>query len=326
MSGVLQSIKHILKPGQSTITREQVFNDLFAQADKSKQFVIDPQAIVTRQNNPELNQVLHQAQAFAQRQLSQQVDRGAYEFDQLLGRVGITSNLSETLKYPTTHYVLEPGVYYKRQHKLPTNQVRPTTESPGVIQEFIGFKDTPMMDWDVAGPYHAERNATIRHLGDVEDRIQNYLKQNPETTLKLYQSPGGYRAFDLTNRQSPIEYNPSFELLDVDPDYRVISQQKPDVLKYQGSIAVNDTERFNSRINPKVGRVDWVAQPIAEIAGANATVDPTSIRRVRMYHDEPIQQNFLTGVAQAAGFNKLKENLPTASQFLQKQIQAYLGL
>ena len=25
-------------------------------------------------------------------------------------------------------------------------------------------------------------------------------------------------------------------------------------------------------------------------------------------------------------FNKLKENLPTASQFLQKQIQAYLGL
>jgi hypothetical protein len=326
MNGVLQSIKHILNSGQSTITREQVFNDLFAQANKSKQFVINPETIVTRQNNPELNQVLHNTQAFAQRQLSQQVDRGAYELDQLLGRVGITSNLSETLKYPTTHYVLEPGVYYKRQHKLPTNQVRPTPKSPGVIQEFIGFKDTPMMDWDVAGPYHAEKNATIRHLGDVEDRIQNYLSQNPETTLRLYQSPGGYRAFDLTNRQSPIEYNPSFELLDVDPDYRVISQQKPDVLKYQGSIAVNDTERFNSRINPKVGRVDWVAQPIAEIAGANATVDPTSIRRVQQYHDEPIQQNFLKGAAQTAGFNKLKENLPTASQFLQKQIQSYLGL
>jgi hypothetical protein len=166
------------------------------------------------------------AQQFAQRTLSQHIDPGALALDELLGGVGIRSNLSETLKYPTTHYVLEPGVYYKRQHKLPTGQPRMTQQSPGVIQEFIGFKDTPMMDWDVAGPYHAERNATIRHLGDVEDRIQNYLSQNPEATLRLYQSPGGYRAFDLTTRQSPTGYNQAFELLDVDPDYRIISQQR----------------------------------------------------------------------------------------------------
>jgi hypothetical protein len=183
-----------------------------------------------------------------------------------------------------------------------------------------------MMDWDVAGPYHAERNATIRHLGDVEDRIQNYLQQNPEATIKLYQSPGGYRAFDLTTRQTPTQYNPAFELLDVDPDYRIISQQKPNVLKYEGSIPVNDTERFNSRINPKLGRVDWVAQPIAEISGTQAIVNPESMRRVRVYHDEPIERNFLSGQAQAAGFAKVKENLPTASQFLQKQIRSYLGL
>jgi hypothetical protein len=178
----------------------------------------------------------------------------------------------------------------------------------------------------VAGPYHAERNATIRHLGDVEDRIQNYLQQNPQATIKLYQSPGGYRAFDLTTRQTPTQYNPAFELLDVDPDYRMISQQRPSVLRYEGSIPVNDTERFNSRINPKLGRVDWVAQPIAEIAGSQATIDPESMRRVRVYHDEPIERNFLTGQAQAAGLTKVKENLPTASQFLQNQIRSYLGL
>jgi len=34
----------------------------------------------------------------------------------------------------------------------------------------------------------------------------------------------------------------------------------------------------------------------------------------------------LRGEAQAAGIRKVKENLPTASQFLQKQIQSYLGL
>jgi hypothetical protein len=324
MNGALQSIGRVLNPSRSSITKEELFNQLFSQA--KQRFAIEPGPIVTRQNNSDLTQALHKSQQFAQRTLQRHVDAGALELDRLLGSVGIPSNLSETLKYPTTHYVLEPGVYYKRQHKLPANQPRPTIQSPGVIQEFIGFKDTPMMDWDVAGPYHAERNATIRHLGDVEDRIQNYLQQNPEATIKLYQSPGGYRAFDLTTRQSPTQYNRAFELLDVDPDYRIISQQKPDVLKYEGSIPVNDTERFNARINPKGGRVDWVAQPIAEIKGTQAVVDPESMRRVRVYHDEPIERNFLSGQAQAAGIEKVRENLPTASQFLQQQIRSYLGL
>lgn len=324
MKGVLKSISNIINPIAEPITRQQFFDQLFAQS--KQKFVIDPVSVVSRQNNPELHQALLKSQQFAQRTLNQHVDQGALELDQLLGNIGIRSNLSETLKYPTTHYVLEPGVYYKRQHKLPVGQARLTQQSPGVIQEFVGFKDTPMMDWDVAGPYHAERNATIRHLGDVEERIQNYLAQNPEATLRLYQSPGGYRAFDLTTRQSPIGYNQAFELLDVDPDYRMISQQRPDVLHYQGSIPVNDTERFNVRINPKVGRVDWVAQPIAELRGTQAIVDPVSERRVRTYHDDPIQQNFLRGQAQAQGIEKVKENLPTASQFLQKQIRNYLGL
>jgi len=324
MKGVLKSLGTALNPSGASISKQQFFDNLFAQTNQ--RFGIDPVAIVGRQNNPELHQALQKAQQFAQRTLSQHIDPGALALDELLGGVGIRSNLSETLKYPTTHYVLEPGVYYKRQHKLPTGQPRMTQQSPGVIQEFIGFKDTPMMDWDVAGPYHAERNATIRHLGDVEDRIQNYLSQNPQATLRLYQSPGGYRAFDLTTRQSPTGYNQAFELLDVDPDYRIISQQRPDVLRYEGSIPVNDTERFNARVNPKVGRVDWVAQPIAELRGTNSIVDPVSERRVREYHDNPIQQNFLFGQAQAQGIQKVKENLPTASQFLQKQIQSYLGL
>ena len=324
MKGVLQSIGRVLNSSGSSITKEELFDQLFAQS--KQRFVIDPATVVSRQNNGDLTQALQKSQQFAQRTLQQHIDTGALELDRLLGSVGIPSNLSETLKYPTAHYVLEPGVYYKRQHKVPVGQPRPTVQSPGVIQEFIGFKDTPMMDWDVAGPYHAERNATIRHLGDVEDRIQNYLQQNPQATIKLYQSPGGYRAFDLTTRQTPTQYNPAFELLDVDPDYRMISQQRPSVLQYEGSIPVNDTERFNSRINPKLGRVDWVAQPIAEIAGAQATIDPESMRRVRVYHDEPIERNFLTGQAQAAGLGKVKENLPTASQFLQNQIRSYLGL
>ena len=106
----------------------------------------------------------------------------------------------------------------------------------------------------------------------------------------------------------------------------MISQQRPDVIKYEGTIPVNDTERFNARINPKLNRVDWVAQPIALIKGTQSTIDPESRRRVSVYHDEPIEKNFLTGQAQAAGIEKVKENLPTASRFLQEQIKSYLGL
>jgi len=324
MNGALKSINQIINPARSSITKEELFNQLFSQA--KQKFAIEPGPIVTRQNNGDLTQALHKSQQFAQRTLQQHIDTGALELDRVLGSMGVRSNLSGTLKYPTTHYILEPGVHYKRQHKLPADQSRATVQSPGMIQEFIGFKDTPMMDWDVAGPYHAERNATIRHLGDVEERIQNYLTQRPDATIKLYQSPGGYRAFDLTTRQSPIQYNSSFDLLDVDPDYRMISQQKPDVLKYEGTIPVNDTEVFNARINPKLNRVDWVAQPIALIQGTQSIIDPESSRRVRVYHDEPIEKNFLTGQAQAAGLEKVKENLPTASQFLQQQIRSYLGL
>lgn len=324
MNGVLKSIKEIINPARSSITKEEFFNQLFSQA--KQKFVIEPEPIITRQNNGDLTQALHRSQQFAQRTLQQHIDTGALEFDHIFRSMGIHSNLSETLKYPTVHYILEPGVSYKRQHKLPQNQTRPTIESPGTIQEFIGFKDTPMMDWDVAGPYHAERNATIRHLGDVEDRVQNYLAQRPDATIKLYQTPGGYRAFDLTTRQSPIQFNSSFDLLDVDPDYRMISQQRPNVIKYEGTIPVNDTERFNARINPKLNRIDWVAQPIAEIKRTQSVVDPESMRRVRMYHDEPIEKNFLTGQAQTAGIEKVKENLPTASRFLQEQIKSYLGL
>ena len=324
MNGALKSIGQIINPARSSITKEELFNKLFSQANQK--FAIEPGPIVTRQNNGDLTQALHKSQQFAQRTLQQHIDTGALELDRVLGSMGVRSNLSGTLKYPTTHYILEPGVHYKRQHKLPQNQTRPTIESPGTIQEFIGFKDTPMMDWDVAGPYHADRNATIRHLGDVEERVQNYLRQRPDATIKLYQSPGGYRAFDLTTRQSPLEYNSSFDLLDVDPDYRMISQQRPDVIKYEGTIPVNDTERFNARINPKLNRVDWVAQPIALIKGTQSTIDPESRRRVSIYHDEPIEKNFLTGQAQTAGIEKVKENLPTASRFLQEQIKSYLGL
>ena len=35
-----------------------------------------------------------------------------------------------------------------------------------------------MMDWDTPGPYHADANATVRHLGDVEELVRDYTSRH----------------------------------------------------------------------------------------------------------------------------------------------------
>ena len=132
MNGVLKSIGQIINPARSSITKEELFNQLFSQT--KQKFAIEPGPIVTKQNNGDLTQALHNSQQFAQRVLQQHVDAGALELDRVLGSIGVRSNLSGTLKFPTTNYVLEPGVHYKRQHKLPVGQSRATVQSPGTRQ------------------------------------------------------------------------------------------------------------------------------------------------------------------------------------------------
>ena len=94
MNGALKSISQIINPARSSITKEELFNKLFSQANQK--FAIEPGPIVTRQNNGDLTQALQKSQQFAQRTLQQHIDTGALELDRVLGSIGVRSNLSGT--------------------------------------------------------------------------------------------------------------------------------------------------------------------------------------------------------------------------------------
>ena len=303
-------------------------------------YAIDIQNVIAQQNNPQLNQQLVRSQQHQQKLLNQPA-RPQIE-GQLIGGLNrtpaglflgglIPQDLS---KYPGVNYLgsTDPNVYYRRQHKLMGADARPTAERPGKIMEFVGTEQVPMADWDFPGPDHPANSITnVRTLGDAEERLQQYVSQNPEAAFRLYRTPGGIRAWDLTTQATPGQYNRAFKELEVDPNYAQISQQdsgqKLKFLRGTPFARPQDARVFFSRISPKPGRIDYVAQPIGEIRGAKARINnPINRDFVRNWHDDPIRQAWLQGQAKQTAMETIKQDLPTASQFLQQQIRNYLNL
>ena len=106
MNGALKSIKQIINPARSSITKEELFNQLFSQA--SQKFAIEPGPIVTRQNNGDLTQALQKSQQFAQCTLQQHIDTGALELDRVPGSNCNVSTSNGTLAAVTTLPCLPP--------------------------------------------------------------------------------------------------------------------------------------------------------------------------------------------------------------------------
>lgn len=207
---------------------------------------------------------------------------------------------------------LSPDVFYKRQHrKGPSGQ--------GHDVEFMSLKNVPMNDWDTPDPRHPDSSVTVRHLGDVEENIRNYQKLFPESKMRLYQTPGGYRAFELGMTSDPLSYAADAKKMNVDPNYWNINR-----LKMEAGNLTPDPVAFRSRISHKPGRIDWVAQPIATFGGG--MVIPHSQKLVRIMHDEPIQRAYLSKGGTQEAIELLKANLPTASQALQTELRRRLRL
>ena len=204
---------------------------------------------------------------------------------------------------------LADDAFYKRQTKASP------TGGPSTDWEFIKLTDTPMMDWDVPDPYHKNPVATtIQNLGDVEQLTRDYVSNHPESSLRIYQTPGGYRAWELGEQMTPLQFNPRFTELNVDPFYAQISQETP----------TNPNEGpagFNSRISHKPGRTDWVAQPIMELKGSKSIQSPRSQELVKTLHDDPIRKMYLgsNGVSPDA-IEVLKQQLPTVSKALEREL------
>jgi hypothetical protein len=54
--------------------------------------------------------------------------------------------------------------------------------------------------------------------------------------------------------------------------------------------------------------------------------NPINERFVRAWHDDPIRQAWLQGNAKQVARETIKQDLPTASQFLQQHVRSYLNI
>jgi hypothetical protein len=271
--------------------------------------LIDPIALAAQQKDP---RYLAAAQAIAtrvQQRRQQPLDPGAAALDMLAQRMaGLNLNLSGFRKDPEISYPLAPGVSYQLK-KAPSK-----VGGIGGEVEYISFDDVPMADWDIPSDFHAASNVTVRHLGDVEELVREHLKANPQSSLRLYQTPGGFRAWDLSQRMGPADYAPQSEAMQVDGDYIRLAQQKT---PSEASGLTFGGPGFASRISAKPGRAqDWVAQPLITLRGKDSIPDPTSIQLVDTYHDQPIRQHYLQGGHSPAALAMLERQAATASPLL----------
>ena len=217
---------------------------------------------------------------------------------------------------------IAPDVFYKRQQRKNQNVPKGTRWGPGTEVEFMQLKNTPMLDWDTPDPIHPDASVTVQNLGDVEEIIRDYTSKNPKSMMRLYQTPGGYRAWQLGMESTAQQYAPDLTQMLVDPNYVKYNQYTNQRLS-NGAI---QNAGFNSRVSHKPGRVDWVAQPIAEFRGSEAMPIERSVELVKLMHDNPIQRTYLSQGGTAQAVDLLKQHLPTASQVLQQEISRRLGL
>ena len=236
------------------------------------------------------------------------VDKQAYQIQQLLYQLGIRANLVGPMR-PILRADIAPDAQYKRQLRHP-KYGQPGQWDKGTDVEFINLTNTPMMDWDIAGPSHPYIQSHVKSLGELEDRLQSYIQQYPDSNLQIYQTPGGFRAFELGETMTPAQFQNRAELLQVDPDY-VRSTMSPFDKKLKPG--------FASRISHKPREGDFVAQPIAQFG--SASLDPRSKHLVGVLHDRPIRQAYLgpSGVSPDA-MALLQDHMKTASRSFQQQL------
>lgn len=211
---------------------------------------------------------------------------------------------------------VSPDVIYKRQIKGQTNN--PSNLTP---VEFTTFAKTPMMDWDFPDPSHPDASVTVRNLGDVEEVIREYQRDVPESNIRLYQTPGGYRAFEFGQEVPVTQFQEAYRQMNVDPLYARFNMHGSRVGE------VFDKPGFRARVSHKPGRTDWVALPIAQFQGSDPQLSQRSRQIVEVMHDEPIKRAYLSNPqTMKAATQAVQSYLPSASASLQAAISRRLGL
>lgn len=194
---------------------------------------------------------------------------------------------------PGASAYLEPGVHFKTD--ILTQQDPVTGESVSGNIHVVGMEKVPMGDWDWKDPYshNTDGGATIESLGDVHERLSRYTQDNPDSSWRVYLTPGGVRAWEMSRNQTPVKmFAPTKygelqdDTLRIDPFYQKLTSRK----KYSPA-HLNKTvpAAFYSRVSGKPLREnDFVAFPLGHIG--DAPINPYNERLVGTYHDDIIQR------------------------------------
>ena len=284
-------------------------------------FIIDPvqAAISLGGAQPERLKAIEMALRLRQAAGDREANATLATIDRLLRKtIGTPINLSGVGPVPPAIGMqLADDVYYKRQHK---KSKRP--DQRGTVVEFASFNKVPMMDFDL--PTIDHKNALgqiasqVTNLGDLEDRIVEYREKYPQSKLRLYATPGGYRIFDLAQSMTPAEHVEQSKFIGSDPAYVEINQQEFSRRNYV------EPPGFRVRLSHKPRPGDFVAQPIIDYKGA--PMNPRNVEIISTMHDEPIDRAYLKGGVPEASRKMLEQELPTASKALQAEVRRRLRL
>lgn len=142
--------------------------------------------------------------------------------------------------------------------------------------EYISTPKIPMQDWDFPDPLHPDAAVTIRNLGDAYENLKDFTKANPDEAWKLYLTPGGVRAWNLSGQGNPQQLAFGYQqTLNSDPLYNEYAQR---------------SNTWASRLSGKPKRADdFVAFPLATIG--EGLPNPTNVDWVTRFHDIPIIEN-----------------------------------
>ena len=162
-----------------------------------------------------------------------------------------------------------------------------TVLAPGVLRKYQGgreysqFDTIPMQDWDYPDAIHHSNSITINNLGDVYPLLDEHARRNNES-WRLYSTPGGVRAFNLSTQASPST------LVNDQPFSSYLQAQlNSDPLYANFSLEKNT---WASRLSQKPKRsLDYVAYPLGIVG--QGPLNPTNLDIIRRFHDVPIIEN-----------------------------------
>ncbi len=136
---------------------------------------------------------------------------------------------------------------------------------------YITFRHVMMLDWDVPDVSHkAGECVTIKEKGEALDILRAYCMEDKKIVFRVYETPGGVRAFVTSKCFDGIEKQ-LMEALKCDPLYTQFCVQR---------------REWSCRVSPKKGREnDYVARYWVTIGEGQE--DEGAVELVR-YHDELI--------------------------------------